>query len=151
VVERLELELHPWSSFLIVPLFALANAGIEISSELLGDAASSPVSLGIVVGLVVGKPLGITVAAWLACRAGVARLPEGVEWRDIVGAGALGGIGFTVSIFVASLAFEGTTLDLAKLGVLASSVIAAVIGVAILRGGDVEDGSGGVAVSPGAR
>jgi NhaA family Na+:H+ antiporter len=133
VVERLEHELHPWSSFLIVPLFALANAGVELSSELIGDSATSAVSLGVVLGLVVGKPVGITVAAYLACRAGFARLPAGVGWRDIVGAGALGGIGFTVSIYVANLAFAGETLDFAKLGVLAASVLSAVLGVMILR------------------
>jgi NhaA family Na+:H+ antiporter len=138
VVERLEHELHPWSSFLIVPLFALANAGIEISSQVIGDAAASPVSLGVVLGLVVGKPLGITLAAYLACRARVARLPAGAEWRDILGAGALGGIGFTVSIFVANLAFEGELLDLAKLGVLGASLVSALVGLALLRSGDLE-------------
>jgi NhaA family Na+:H+ antiporter len=145
VVERLEHELHPWSSFLIVPIFALANAGIEISSRVISDAASSPVSLGVVLGLVVGKPLGITVAAYLACRAGIARLPPGAEWRDILGAGALGGIGFTVSIFVANLAFEGELLDLAKLGVLGASVMSAVVGLALLRGGDREPASANAA------
>jgi Na+:H+ antiporter, NhaA family len=133
VVERLEHELHPWSSFVIVPLFALANAGIEISSTLLGDAVSSPISLGVVLGLVVGKPLGITMASMLACRSGLARLPEGVEWRDILGVGALGGIGFTVSIFVAALAFEGEPLDLAKLGILGASLLSAVLGLFLLR------------------
>jgi Na+:H+ antiporter, NhaA family len=141
VVERLEHVLHPWSSFLIVPVFALANAGIEISTDVITDAASSPVSLGVVLGLVVGKPVGITLAAYVACRSGVARLPPGAEWRDILGAGALGGIGFTVSIFVASLAFRGETLDLAKLGVLGGSVISAAIGLALLRSGDLEPAS----------
>jgi NhaA family Na+:H+ antiporter len=141
VVERLEHELHPWTSFLIVPLFALANAGIEISTDMIGDAATSAVSIGVVLGLVVGKPLGITLAAYAACRARVARLPAGMEWRDILGAGALGGIGFTVSIFVATLAFEAETLDLAKLGVLGASLISAAIGLTLLRSGDIEPAS----------
>jgi len=94
----LEQELHGWSSFAIVPVFALANAGVTLNSDALGDAATSAVTLGVVVGLVAGKTIGISAAAWLATRAGIADLPDGVSWRQVTGAAALGGIGFTVSL-----------------------------------------------------
>ena len=106
VVEWLEYRLHPWSSYVIVPVFALANAGVVISSDSIADAASSPVTHGIVVGLVVGKLVGIAGFTWLACRLGVGALPDGTRWPEIVGIAALGGIGFTVSLFVSNLAFR---------------------------------------------
>ena len=134
VVEWLEYLLHPWSSYLIVPLFALANAGVVISSDSIADAAESPVTHGIVVGLVVGKLVGITGSTWLACRLGIGSLPDGTRWPEVVGIAALGGIGFTVSLFVSNLAFRGTPVlaSNAKLGILTASVIAALLGTAIL-------------------
>jgi NhaA family Na+:H+ antiporter len=135
VAERVGEELHPWSSWLIVPIFALANAGIPLSRDALSDAAGSAVTLGVTAGLVIGKPLGIFAAATIAVRTGVGRLPEGVTWRHIWGIGALAGIGFTVSLFISGLAFDEAALrDQAALGVLAASAIAAVIGVLVLRG-----------------
>ena len=134
LAERLGSELHPWSSYLIVPVFALANAGIELSRDALRDAAGSPITLGVVVGLVVGKPLGILVAVPLAVRLGVARLPDEAGWSHVIGLGALAGIGFTVSLFVGGLAFDSAEHhDQAAMGVLAASVAAAAIGTALLR------------------
>ena len=122
--ERLQHQLHPWSSFLVVPVFALANAGVAI-----GGDGPVRVTAAVVLGLVVGKTVGITAASWLAIRLGLARLPEGVGWAMVVGTGAVAGIGFTVSLFVAELAFEaGTVQDAAKVGVLAASVLAAALG-----------------------
>jgi Na+/H+ antiporter NhaA len=120
--ERLQFRLHPWTSFVIVPLFALANAGIQVDTSLLGDAVRSPVTLGIVVGYVVGKPIGILGAAWLATRGSVKLR---VSWPVLAGGGVAAGIGFTVSLLIASIAFSGRTLVEAKLGVLATAVIAA--------------------------
>ena len=130
---RLEHTLHPWVAFLIVPLFALANAGVTIRPELVA-LPPAPVILGIVLGLVVGKQLGITVAAWLVVRAGIATLPDGVTWARLYGVAWLGGIGFTMSLFVAELGLPaGTVLDQAKVGILVASVIAGGVGYAILR------------------
>ena len=131
--ERLENMLHPFTAFLIIPIFALANAGIELSGDKISDAASSNVTLGIVLGLVVGKPLGITLFAWVATRFGFA-LPEGVHWPQFVGMGFAAGIGFTVSIFVAGLAFESSAVtDLAKIGILIASLVAAVLALLLMR------------------
>jgi NhaA family Na+:H+ antiporter len=134
VVESLEYRLHPWTSYLIVPVFALANAGVVISSDSIADAAASPVTHGIVVGLVVGKAVGILAFTWLACRLGVGALPDGVRWPQVAGIAVLGGIGFTVSLFVTNLAFRTTPAlaSDAKLGVLTASVIAALLGACIL-------------------
>jgi Na+:H+ antiporter, NhaA family len=133
-LEWLEHELHGWSSLAIVPLFALANAGIELTIDGLGDAVASSVTIGVVVGLVLGKVVGISAASWLAIRLGWAELPGGVTWRHLVGAAALGGIGFTVSLFIASLAFDDPTLvDNAKIGVLAASLLATVPAYVLLR------------------
>ncbi len=132
---RLESALHPWTTFVVVPLFALANAGVRLSGDALRGAATSPVTLGVVAGLVLGKVAGILGASALAVRARVAALPEGVTWRRLAGAAAVAGIGFTLSIFVAELAFpSGVLLDRARLGVLVASVIAGGLGFAILRG-----------------
>ena len=128
--QRLQLMLHPWTSYVIVPIFALANAGITIDSALLGDALRSPVTLGIFFGYVVGKPLGIMGASWLATRRGL-RLPVG--WGALFGGGAMAGIGFTVSLLIASLAFEGRTLEEAKLGVFGAAIAAAAIGWLVFR------------------
>ncbi|HYI45684.1 MAG TPA: Na+/H+ antiporter NhaA [Actinomycetota bacterium] len=133
VAERLEHLLHPWTSFLVIPLFALANAGLRLGQDDLVSAASSPVALGIAVGLVGGKLLGISAASWLAVRLNLGRLPDGVRWRHLLGGAAVAGIGFTVSLFIASLAFdEGTLVDQAKMGILFGSVIAGVLGASIL-------------------
>ncbi len=135
-LQRLEHTLHPWVAFLIVPLFALANAGVTIDGGL-GAAMGNRVTLGIVLGLVIGKQLGIPLFAWLATRAGVSALPEGVSWRQVYGAGWLAGIGFTMSLFVADLAFAGTQevglLTAAKLGILVASAISGGIGWFLLR------------------
>ena len=121
--------LHPWSSYVIVPIFALANAGVVIKADAFDASGATAVTLGVMLGLVVGKILGIAGAAWLAARLGIAHLPEGANWRMMFGIASVAGIGFTVSLFVAELAFEpGSLQDAAKLGVLAASAIAAVIG-----------------------
>lgn len=126
LTERLENMLHPFTAFLIIPVFALANAGIELSGDIISDAASSNVTLGIIAGLVIGKPVGITVFAWIATRFGFA-LPEEVSWLQFIGMGLAAGIGFTVSIFVGGLAFDDSGItDLAKIGILMASLIAAV-------------------------
>lgn len=132
VLERLEHALHPVSSFVIVPLFALANAGIVLSSDAIDAALGSRITLGIVAGLVLGKFAGIFGATWLGVRGRVGRLPEGVRTRDIAGIAAVGGIGFTVSLFVSDLTFHGIELDEAKMGVLGASVIAAALGIVVL-------------------
>lgn len=134
VVEWLQYVLHPWSSYLIVPLFALANAGIMISADGLRDAASSPVAWGVFAGLVVGKPLGILLAAALSARAGITELPEGAGRIQLLGVGTTAGIGFTVAIFITELALtEPAQRADAKLAILAASVLAAVASTLLLR------------------
>jgi NhaA family Na+:H+ antiporter len=133
VAERLGEDLHPWSSYVIVPVFALANAGIVLSWDALGDAAGSPITLGVVTGLVLGKPLGILAGAFVAVRLGLGRLPADLDRRHLVGLGALGGIGFTVSLFISALAFDAAAdRDQAAIGVLAASALAALAGTTIL-------------------
>jgi NhaA family Na+:H+ antiporter len=130
----MEHRLHGVVAFVIMPLFALANAGVELGAGMLGSL-SLPVTLGIVLGLVVGKPVGITLFAWLAVRIGVAVLPEQATWRSLHGVSWLGGIGFTMSLFIASLAFgDAGLLDSAKVGILVASSIAGVAGWLMLRG-----------------
>jgi NhaA family Na+:H+ antiporter len=124
--------LHPWTSYVIVPLFALANAGIELSGESL--TSPSAVFVGVGVGLVVGKLIGVASFAWLAVRSGMAVLPEGVGWRHVVGVAAVAGVGFTVSLFIAGLAFTGDLLDDAKAGILAASLISSILGATLLAG-----------------
>ena len=129
---RMEHALQGIVAFAIMPIFALANAGVPLSSE--GDAARSPIAWGIVLGLVIGKPLGIMLASYGAVRAGAADLPANAGWRHVFGVGCLGGIGFTMSLYIASLAFgEGALLDIAKLGVIAASVLAGITGYVLLR------------------
>jgi NhaA family Na+:H+ antiporter len=131
-LQRVEQTLHPWSAFLIIPVFALANAGVSLDASA-ASAIVSPVSLGILLGLVLGKPLGITLSSWLAVRAGIAGLPSGVTWRHLLGAGCLGGIGFTMSLFIAHLAFERAAYaNQAKIGVLAASILAGLLGWVVL-------------------
>ena len=134
VAERLVYTIHPWSSFLIVPVFAMANTGVELSADLFGDAVGSGVTLGVLVGLVVGKPLGILAFSWLACRVRVAALPTGAGWPQLVGVATLAGIGFTVSLFVADLAFADRGLvDQATVGILAASLLASGLGALVLH------------------
>ena len=133
-MERLEGIVHPWVSFLILPLFALANAGVVLTSEALSEAVGSPITLGVAIGLLVGNPLGIVGMTWLAVRVGLGQLPSGVTWRHVLGAGFLAGIGFTVAIFVAGIAFDDPALvDQAKMGIFGASVIAGVVGYLFLR------------------
>ena len=134
VVERLEHGLHPFTSFLIVPLFAISNAGIRFDNALLDGVLSSHAFWGVVIGLVIGKPVGITLASWLAVRAGVAEYPTGVRLAQVGAVGAVAGIGFTVSLFVSELAFtHADQLGQAKFGVLIASIVAGFIGVVALR------------------
>ena len=133
LVEWLEHGLHPWTSFLVVPLFVLANAGVQLSRDSVGDAFTSSVTGGIVVGLVVGKFVGVAGFTWLAARLRLARLPDDATWSGILGVSALAGIGLTVSIFITDLAFGGTSLDdEAKIAILAASVLAAALGSALI-------------------
>ncbi len=129
-LERLETALHPWVAFGIMPLFALANAGVAIKHSALGE----PVVLAVAAGLVVGKPLGIVLLSWLSVRLGLARLPTGVNWKVLLGAGCLAGIGFTMSLFIAGLALKGdeNQLEAGKLGTLLGSAISAVLGCGLL-------------------
>ena len=132
--EWLEHVLHPWSSFLIIPIFALANAGVRFVGEDPGPLVASPVALGVAVGLVVGKAVGISAAAALAVRARAAVLPEGVGWRVFTGLAVLGGIGFTVSLFIGDLAFDAPDLvEQAKAGIFIGSVVAGVAGSVLVR------------------
>jgi Na+/H+ antiporter NhaA len=131
--ERLQYALHPWTGYVIVPLFALANGGIHVTTKLLGDAISSPITLGIVVAYVVGKPVGIVSASWLASRPALRGPRPLLSWPILVGGGTVAGIGFTVSLLIASLAFRGERLDQAKLGVVASAVIAPALAWLVFR------------------
>lgn len=132
VVERLQSTLHPVSAYVVLPVFALANAGVELGA--IGDVFTEPVGLGIVLGLVVGKPVGILLASFLAVRIGLGKLPEHTSWSMVLGLGAVGGIGFTVSIFIAGLSFPGAELltEEAKIAILLASVVAAGVGVVLL-------------------
>jgi NhaA family Na+:H+ antiporter len=130
---QLEHLLHPWTSFLIVPLFALANTGVTISGDALSDAATSPITAGVVVGLVAGKLVGITAFTWFATRLGIGILPDRATWRGVAGVAAVAGIGFTVSLFITGLAFDDVARqDAAKLGILAAALIAGGLGALIL-------------------
>lgn len=131
---RVEAALHPWTSYVVVPVFAFANAGVALSADALADAATSKVTLGVVLGLVVGKLVGITSAAAIAVRTRLGVLPGGCGWRHVVGVAAVAGIGFTVSLFVADLAFTDPMLTAeAKVGIFAASLLAGTVGVAVLR------------------
>jgi len=127
-LEYLEGTLHPWSSFLIMPIFALANAGVHFT---MGDFAD-PVALAIMAGLVIGKPIGIVLFSFLAVKLITKALPEGITWGMLTGGGFLAGIGFTMALFISGLALSGDVLPIAKVGVLGASALAAVIGVGLL-------------------
>ena len=134
VSERLTRILNDWVSFLVLPLFALANAGVTFSGGILRELLTSRVAWGVLLGLIIGKPLGVLGLSKLAVRLGLAQLPKGVNWRQVGGVGMLAGIGFTVSIFISSLAFDSDLyLAEAKTAVLAASVIAGVLGYLGLR------------------
>ena len=136
--ERLQQRFHPWSSYVIVPLFAIANIGIVIDTELLERAVSSPITLGIVLGYVVGKPLGILAGAWLATRATRGESHPPVGWGALAGAGAAAGLGFTVSLLIATRAFDGGHLEEAKLGVLVAALIATLVSAGLFKGIDLQ-------------
>jgi protein-disulfide isomerase len=128
--EQLQYRLHPWTSFVIVPVFALANAGIPVDARLLEDAATSPITLGILLGYVIGKPAGILGAAWVAGRFGFRRA---LSWPVAIGGATVAGIGFTVSILISSIAFHGDQLDQAKIGVLATAILASGLATLVFR------------------
>jgi NhaA family Na+:H+ antiporter len=129
----MEEQLHPWSAYLILPLFALANAGVALSLEQIGDALTGQVGLGIALGLVVGAPAGGVLLAWLLVRLTPARLPEGLDWPAVGGVAPLKGIGFTVAIFISVLAFDEEALrQEAKLAILLASCVAGVLGLGVL-------------------
>lgn len=128
---RLEHALHGFSAFVVMPLFAFSNAGVGLNGSF-GDG----VTLAAILGLAIGKPLGITGAALAAVRLGVASLPDGVSWVALHGCAWLGGIGFTMSLFIATLAFDGTNLlDSAKVGILGGSILSGVVGAVLVRRG----------------
>lgn len=132
--QRLEHGLHGLVAFLVLPVFALANAGVEISTRQIAALVTNEISLGITLGLFLGKQFGIVLFSWLAIKAGTAQLPPGVSLRAIYGAATLGGIGFTMSLFIAGLALPDTThLEAAKVGILAGSLLSGIVGFAILR------------------
>ena len=131
-LQRIEHTLQPWVAFGIMPLFALANAGLVVGGDFLA-VAGNPIGLGIILGLVVGKPLGVLLATWLAIRLGLASLPRGVGVTHLAGIGCLAGVGFTMALFIAGLAFgESANLDSAKAGILIASTISGVLGVVVL-------------------
>jgi Na+/H+ antiporter NhaA len=131
--ERLQYDLHPWTSYVIVPLFALANAGIHMTSKLMSDAISSPITWGILLGYVVGKPIGVFTGSWIASRPALHGPRSPISEPVLLTAGACAGIGFTVSLLVSSLAFTGTELDEAKLGALCTVLVAPAVAWALTR------------------
>jgi Na+:H+ antiporter, NhaA family len=130
VAERVGSRLHPWSSYLVLPIFAFANAGITLSGGALVEALTAPVTAGVALGLLLGKPVGILAASWLTVRAGLGRLPDRTSWPMMAGLGVVAGIGFTVSLFITGLSFPGADVLVgdAKVGVLGASVLAALLG-----------------------
>ncbi|MEE9291819.1 MAG: Na+/H+ antiporter NhaA, partial [Acidobacteriota bacterium] len=132
-MQNLEHALHPWVTFLIMPLFALANAGVSFVGGG-SQAVVAPVAMGIFFGLVIGKPIGITLLTWLAVKSGIASVPKGATWTRFWGVGLLGGIGFTMSLFIGGLAFpSGDLLVMAKKGILLASLVAGIAGYLLLR------------------
>jgi len=134
-LQRMETTLHPWVSFFIMPLFALANAGVALKGEM-SSAVTHPVTLGVGLGLLLGKPIGITLLAMLGVTVGLADRPAGTTWRQFLGVGCLGGIGFTMALFIAQLALGADDLVRAKLAILAASILAGVLGWLLLRSGN---------------
>lgn len=137
-LQRLEHDLHPWAAYVVLPVFALANAGVPLGSGLL-TSLTHPVALGVTFGLVIGKQLGIVLSVWLMVKSNIAQKPTGVTWRQIYGVGWLAGIGFTMSLFIASLAFEDSVLlATAKVGILLASLVSGIVGWLVLSGGKQE-------------
>jgi NhaA family Na+:H+ antiporter len=133
-LQRFEHDLHPWVAFFIIPVFALANAGVTIGEMDIVGALTSPISLGIIFGLFIGKQIGIFGFSLIAVKLKLASLPEGVNWKNLYGAGILAGIGFTMSLFIAGLAFGyPELLDLAKIGVLSGSLVSGIVGYIMLK------------------
>ena len=130
-LHRLEHALQPYVNYLVLPIFALFNAGLSLSGVGVG-----PVAVGVGLGLVVGKPLGVFVASFLAVKAGLAQLPDGVTWRGIFGVGLLAGIGFTMSLFIAGLSFEAELYNQARLGIIVASLVSAGLGITLLASGN---------------
>lgn len=133
-LQRFEHSLHPWVSFFIIPIFALANAGVTLADLDILDSLLSPVSLGIIVGLFIGKQVGIFAFSFIAVKLKIASLPDGVNWKNLYGAGILAGIGFTMSLFIAGLAFNiSELLDLSKIGILTGSLLSGIVGFVVLK------------------
>jgi NhaA family Na+:H+ antiporter len=130
--QRLEHSVTPWATYLVLPLFALANAGVSLSGNV-AQAVTSPIGLGIIAGLVLGKPVGITLFSWLAIKISVAEMPARVTWLQLFSTACLAGIGFTMSLFIANSAFSSATmLSVAKISILTASLLAGIIGAALL-------------------
>jgi NhaA family Na+:H+ antiporter len=135
VLEQLQHRLHPLSSYLVIPLFALANAGVPLGADALDRAARNPVAWGVALGLLAGKVLGVAGASLVAVRLRLGTLPDDFTMGHVLGLAALAGIGFTVSLFIAELAYPGSELvDLAKVGILAGSLVSGLVGAALLVG-----------------
>jgi len=133
LLHRLEHELHPWIAFLILPVFAFANAGVSLAGLSLADLAQ-PLTLGIAAGLFLGKQVGVMLATWIGVRSGLARLPGGVSWRHVYGVACLTGVGFTMSLFIGTLAFaDAETMNAMRLGVMSGSILSGLLGYAVLR------------------
>lgn len=130
-LQRLERTLHPWTTYVIIPIFALANAGVDLRGNLT-EALFNPISIGILLGLVLGKSTGITLLTWLTVKLRLADLPSGVSWGQLYGASWLAGIGFTMSLFIAGAEFTGSQLDASKVGIITASIVSGLIGVALL-------------------
>lgn len=131
--ERLQRQFHPWTSYVIVPLFALANAGVVVRGAFLAHALRSPITLGIVVGSVLGKPIGVIASSWLVTKVSRGRIRPPVGWAALTGGGTIAGVGFTVSLLISNLAFRGQQLEEAKLGVLIASIVASLATFFVLR------------------
>jgi NhaA family Na+:H+ antiporter len=127
-VERIELALHPWVGFVIMPLFAFGNAGLPLTLSYLG----SPVTVAIFLGFVVGKPVGVMLFSWMAVQLGIAVRPADLGWKTLAGGSLLTGIGFTMALFIANLAFTQELIDSAKLGIFLASMASALLGIALL-------------------
>jgi NhaA family Na+:H+ antiporter len=133
-LDRIVAVLNPWVSFAVVPLFALANAGVPLSGDAVDGAVGNRVVLGVALGLLVGKPIGVFGATWLACRFRLGRLPEAAGWRHLFGVAVCAGIGFTVALFVTGLSFDDPALiDRAKIGILVGSILSGILGYLVLR------------------
>jgi len=133
LLHRTEHALHPWVAFVVLPVFAFANSGVKLSGLSISDLAE-PLTLGVAAGLFLGKQAGVLLASWIGVKTGVARLPDGVTWRHVYGVACLTGVGFTMSLFIGSLAFsDNETMDAVRLGVVAGSVLSGLLGYAVLR------------------